>query len=243
MKLDLPPMGRRPDAEAHTYPFRIGLQASEFIQAAIFLTAFRDEAAGLTVRSTGGLRRVEQQLGLDPASDISAQAWKYLEKYKAVFSKHVFQYTLITMRSHWDWYVSRLGVFVEFCRDHVPSPRLSNTEKQRLGRIGFRPIGEQAELLSKATGITFGFKPETIEQAKEMSRVRNLGVHNRWEVDAYYRANHSSSRAWEVGELREFDAEELQRWHAALVELVNVTGIEVAKVYRDAPDFDARAPG
>ena len=100
------------------------------------------------------------------------------------------------------------------------------------------PIDEQTEILSKSTGIAFRFASETVDLAKEMSMVRNLGTHIRWEVDAYYRANTSSTRTWEVGELREFDAGELQKWHAALIDLINATSIEVAKVYRDVPDFD-----
>jgi hypothetical protein len=124
MKIDLPSMKRQPDAQAHMYPFQIGLQTSRFIQATIFLTAFSDAATGITVRSIGGIRRVEEQLGLDPTSDVSTEAWRYAEEYKAVLSKHVFQNTLITMRSHWDWYVSRLGLFVEFGRGHVAGPAL-----------------------------------------------------------------------------------------------------------------------
>ncbi len=237
MKIQLPPLGQRESAEANDYPFRIGLQTQKFMQAAIFLTAFQDEAAGLTVRSPGGVRRVEEKLGLGADSRVAADAWKYLGDFKPVLSKHVFQNTLITMRSHWDWYVSRLGSFVEFGREHVPGPSLSKQEQRSLGRIGFRPIDEQTEILAKASGTTFTFKPKTIELAREMSMVRNLGVHNRWEVDSYYSENTQTDRNWELGELRYFDRDELGTWHSAIIDLIHATTIEVAKTYRDAPEF------
>jgi len=243
MKIELPSMSILPGVktQAHQYPFQIGRQAAEFIQASVFMGAFSDEAVAGVVRLPGGPSRVELRLGLDAAS--TAQAWRYLEKYEAVLSRHLFHNTLITIRSHWDWYISRLGLFVEFGRQHAASPELSSRKRQLLRKIGFRPIGEQTDIISEATGLSFGFEPATITLVEEMSRVRNLGVHNRWEVDDYYSTKHSSSRAWDIGELREFDADELMSWHQALLDMLNVTTVVVAKAYVAAPEFDGHPGG
>ena len=69
-----------------------------------------------------------------------------------------------------------------------------------------------------------------------MTLVRNLGLHNRWEVDEKY-LQFSSTKGLGVGDLRLVEVEELHHWHAALVRLILDLTSAVAIRYVDVPDF------
>jgi hypothetical protein len=69
-----------------------------------------------------------------------------------------------------------------------------------------------------------------------MSYVRNLGLHNRWEVDAFY-LRKTLTAGWNVGEIRVVTIDELKTWVSSLTSLLTETSIPIAKKYFSAPDY------
>lgn len=204
---------------------------------AMFYAAVADVAAGQFIRLPNGLAKLENSLsqsGMDKKE--WDRGWNILEKYMPVFENSVFQNVLVLVRSHWDWYIRQLGRFVAFARVHVPSPALSTKHQKLFDYVDRKEIDEQLSILEGACGVTFCLPNSTMLEVKEMSLVRNLGLHNRWEVDAFYLSKTLSSR-WTVGEIRVVTIQELRSWVSGLTKLLDETSIPIAKKYCSAPDY------
>lgn len=238
MRIDLPTVTKNADAQAHPYPFQISLQTQEFMQGAILHTIFMDVATGQRIRLPNGLAEVEKELvdnGLDPKTN--ADTWAILDKYQSIFSKFAYQNVLISLRSHWDWYIDKLGAFAAFGRDEVGGPQITNSDQRDLESIGFASITKQVNILEKCIGISFQFDSDTLDHAAEMALVRNLGIHNRWEVSEFYLTRTKTTAQWTVGDIRTFGVSDIQDWHQSLIRMINGTSIPVAKHFRDASDY------
>jgi len=98
----------------------------------------------------------QELIKISNKEDVRKLGWKLLEKYKDVFKITVFQNVLVTINSHWDWYIRNLGNFVRFARTCFQSPLLNKTGKSDLNRIGFFSICQQLAILEKSCGISFG---------------------------------------------------------------------------------------
>lgn len=221
-------------AAAHPYPFQVGIQTLEFLQVSVFYASFTDIATGELVRMPGGLSRIEEiftaKLHTKEAYD---EAWKYFKKYLPVFEKAPFQSVLIALNSQWDWYVRKIGEFICF---GGPNQSMSTKSKNDFARLGHLSILKQIEVIEEAAGIQIA--PSTTEKLElnEMSLVRNLGLHNRWEVDGPYLAK-TNRQGLQVGDLRTVDIKELEQWHALLMRLVGDSSKKVAAAYAKAPSF------
>ena len=194
-------------------------------------------ATGEFVRTPGALDRMEaiflERLHTKKTYD---EAWEYLKKYQEIFKKAAFSNVLISFCSHWDWYLRQLSKFIEFGNTHVGGPDLSNSDRKELSRIAYASILRQVELLEKATGCSFGVSQNEREHMHEMTLVRNLGLHNRWEVDEKYLQN-STTQGLAIGELRLIEVDELSAWHADLMHLISQTSMIIAARFVDAPDY------
>src|SRR5690606_27930026 len=114
------------------------------MQATLFHHAFLDIAAGQRVREPGGFSAVENELiknGL--ALESNNQAWALIKKYQEIFNQFVRQNVLVLLRSHWDWYIDKLGAFTVHGRNEIGGPTLSKSEMKNLDRLGFQPIQTQ----------------------------------------------------------------------------------------------------
>jgi len=237
INIPLPEISRTSHSQAHPFPLQIVLQAQEFIQGAIFLAAFGDIAAGEFVRTPGGVDRTEvvmRERGL--AQGVSDEAWRLVRKYKAIFELTVFQSVLFSLNSHWDWYVRRLSEFIRFSRRSVGGSGLSAADEKRLARADHLPLGEQIEVLELGAGAKFALTETERDDLIEMSLVRNLGLHNRWEADDRYLKS-TKKTEFSLGQLRLVSVEELFRWHSLLIKALRVTGSQCAKAFVGAPDF------
>jgi hypothetical protein len=78
---------------------------------------------------------------------------------------------------------------------------------------------------------------DSVECVREMSLVRNIGLHNRWEVDEGYLKQTNSTGLWAVGDIRTVESTELLRWHQDLMNVINATWPPIAERYVDAPAF------
>ena len=76
-----------------------------------------------------------------------------------------------------------------------------------------------------------------MQELVEMSLVRNLGLHNRWEVDERYMARTRRVGSAAIGELRIMSLDELQTWQSLISRVLIRSSSECAQIFKDAPDF------
>jgi hypothetical protein len=237
VKIPLPSVTKAPDAKAHAFPLQIAFQTYEFILGVLFYAMFSDVASGAYVHLPNGLNQLESKLLQEGLSKKEwDRGWKHLQKYMPIFENTVFQNVLILMRSHWDWYIRQLGGFVRFSRNHISSPTLSNKEQKHLDYVDRKEIREQLTILEGACGITFNLPITVMDSIEEMSLVRNLGLHNRWEVDSFYLSKTSMSGC-ELGDIRLIKIDELREWASCLSKIIDGTSFPIAIKYVSAPDY------
>lgn len=237
MKIALPVVSRKPNSQAHPFPIQIALQTQEFIQAVLFHTAFMDIASGEFVRMPDGVKRVEEILRARGLEDsVYSQAWELMRKYQVVFDTYVFQSVLIAFNSHWDWYIRKLAEFIRASRLKIGGHSLSKEDEKRLTRVDRLPLPEQLALIELTIGTNLPLSEAERQELKEMSLVRNLGLHNRWEIDTIY-MKETSKTGFQTGDLRIVNIEELLKWQALLIKLLNSSSVECAKRFNTAPDF------
>ena len=240
IKIDLPNISMAKNAGAHPYPFQIAYQAEQFIQGAIFYASIADISSGNYFRQTNSIEELREQF-IAGGGELSTwdEGWQILDRYKDIFKITVFQNVLVAINSHWDWYIRNLGNFVSFARQYVPGPALSRKEENDLNRIGFLSILNQITILEKGSGIKFGISSNVLEDIKEMTLVRNLALHNRWEIDQIYMDESKIARThdWKVGELRIFAKDELFSWRNSLIRTIKETRENIAIKFGKAPIF------
>lgn len=237
IRIPLPIVSRGSNCRAHPFPIKISIQTMEFIQTSIFYNSLVDLMTGEYLRISNSMEDIKQIMIQDGSSQKEwNKNFSYFEKYKEIYQRQVFQNVLISIRSHWDWYIRKIGEFVIFARGHVCSASLSRKKNDKLKRLAFLSIQDQLEVLQEACDIKINIDSKDINLLVEMSLVRNLGLHNRWEVDQYY-VNKSEYCNWSEGELRLFDSLELFEWHKSLIKAVKNSGLAVAECFTDVPDY------
>lgn len=237
MKVELPKVDSKPEAKAHKFPVQIAYQAQEFMQGAIFYYILYDTAASQRIRQSSALGEIEQSLkDKGMSKSLWEEGWSCLEKYHDVFAKNVRQSVLIMLRSHWDWYISHLGAFINKNYPFIYNQKLSNNKQKELLKIGFKEITQQIDILRNTIGLEIHLDDETLGHVREMSLVRNLGLHNRWEVDQFY-LDATKSKGWNIRDIRIFEISELELWHSALVKLINESWKPVAIQFNGSPEY------
>jgi hypothetical protein len=235
--ISLPTIQQSVDAQAHPFPIQIAYQTQEFLQGALFHATFTDIAAGEFFQQPNGVEHIEKIMlskGILPGT--SDEAWRILLKYQSIFSGVVFQSVLVSLCSHWDWYIRRLAEFIRFARDHAGGPALSKDESRSLERADRLSLEDQVRTITAATGVDLRLSSDELEALGEMALVRNLGLHNRWEVDATYLTKTRTVGIAE-GDLRTVTSVELLRWHQLLIHVLSRSSLEIAKLYRSAPEY------
>jgi len=241
-RVPLPKVVIQKDAKAHPFPYQIALQTQEYMQGVIMCFICADRAAGEFVRLPNGLNMLKAILLKDGMQEQDWESgWSYLEKYRKLFQGVVFQNVLIVIRSCWDWYVTKLAEFIIFVHENNTDEVLSPKDRKRLQRITHPEIIDQISILERICNLDFRVSKETKLYIKEMSLVRNLGLHNRWEVDQDYLGKTFEYNRWQLGDIRTFDIRELKLWHVSLIDLINKTCKPVAIQYISAPPYPPEA--
>lgn len=237
IRIPLPDFVRSQDAKIHPYPYIIGIQTLEFMQGSIFYASIMDVASGAYIRLPDGMENLERLVTekLDSQNTYD-EAWRILEKYQVVFEKTIFQSVLIAMNSHWDWYARRLIDFIVFSRLDLNYPELEKVVQKKLERFSSLPIGEQLEVIQIAAGVILSITEGEKTELQEMVLVRNIGLHNRWEIDKRY-LERTSRNGYQLGEVRTFEAKELNGWHQVFIKIVHKTSMEVARAFVRTPDY------
>jgi hypothetical protein len=237
-KIPLPSVSKSSDSSAHAFPFQVGLQAQEFIQGTMYYVAFQDIAAGEFVRLHDGTGQVEALMlvhGLN--KDASDQAWKILGKYLDVFKSSALQNVLISFCSHWDWYIRKISDFIQNTYFEVFHTALSNSDIKQLERADHLSLPDQIHLIERLCKIDLETTELELNTLREMSLVRNIGLHNRWEIDSKYLSK-SITKDFQLGHLRKIEISELTIWHSLLINIINKSSIAIAKKFNGARDFE-----
>lgn len=237
MRISLPNVSCAKDAKAHSFPIQIAYQTQELIQTEIFHAVFADVATSQRVRQPNAINEIEKVLLAEGMpKDSYENGWAYLEEYQD-FLKHNFRRNvLITVRSHWDWYIGHLGRFIMKNYINVFDVPLNKKIEKEIKRIGFNEITKQIKLLEQVAEINIPVSNTVKEAVKEMSLVRNLGLHNRWEVDQFY-LDTTSTNGWSVRELRLFNIPELEKWQGAMITLINSSWKPIAIKFIECPEY------
>ena len=240
-RIPLPKVVMQKDAKAHPFPYQIALQTEELMQGAIFWFICADEAAGEFIRLPNGLNMLQASLSKAGMKDREWKSgWNYLNKYKNLFQSVLFQNVLIVIRSYWDWYITKLVEFIIFARKNTGDALMGNTLK-RLQRITYSEILKQVSIVEQACKLDFQVSEKTKQNIREMSLVRNLGLHNRWEVDQTYLSKTSEHTQLQIGDIRAFDSKELNQWHTSLIDLIGKTCKPVAVQYVSVQTYPPEA--
>jgi hypothetical protein len=233
-----PQVSRGANSSAHPYPYTLGLRAQTYLTGSTFYLVLVNEAMRQYVRSVPepylGLKAAFESYGVSGSAwDIN---WKSFQAYLQAFPEPVFQNALFAMLMHWDRYIAKLGEFIVFGRSHVKCPTLTRKDEKRLRQIGFQPIHDQLSLVEAAAAGNLNLDPRVLERITELSLVRNLGMHNEWEVDQHYLGRTIQTK-WQLGDTRSVEVGELIQWRDAINVAIGSTAKVTAKSFASAPDF------
>jgi hypothetical protein len=242
-RIPLPSYTRKPGSPVHPFPYQVSMRAIEFLQAATFYPAFLDAVAGLYRDSNKDMMEKLRQLFV--AGGMSQDNWEIsvdcLTKYMQYLPSPVMQAAVVEGLSHWDWYVGKLGKFIEFARQHGPKPIMSSAMERKLPSVSLHSFSDQINVLEEASGNAIKITDAFINDVNEMVLVRNLGVHCQWEVTAHYLKS-TKTIGWSIGDVREVSPSELEVWRDALYSIISDTSRHFAQMYAKVPDFDPYAP-
>lgn len=223
--------------QKHVYPVKIALRAQRLIQGSLFYDVFVDTAAGQYVRTVPNPERKIKDFLINNggwSEETYETSWTCFEGYVKEFPNPIHQHAVYSMISHWDWFISNLRKFIDFAEKSL-SPE-KRTDKDLL-KLNFKPFAKQIEIVKKETDIPLVIDSATLDLIEEMDLVRNLGMHNEWEVDETYLQKTKMSR-FKLGNKRIFDIPEITRWHSAFLQLISALASETAARYAQVPKFE-----
>lgn len=224
------------DQLKHLYPMRLALRAHRLIQGTLFYNVMADTTIGLYFSEgvSSIIKLKEKLISSGLTEETYELSWSCFEEYISEFKNPIFQHAVYSIISHWDWYVSNLGKFVYFAEKHLsPHKKLDND----LLKLSTKPFAKQIEILQIQSGVTLEIEGESLDLIEEMHLVRNLGLHNQWEVDATYLKN-SKNKDFEMGMKRLVETPELEKWNSAFIKLVLESSSRFAIHYADVPKYE-----
>lgn len=223
--------------QKHLYPLKIALRAQRLIQGSLFYDIFVDTATGQYVRTVPNAERTIKSFLIDNAGwseETYETSWACFEDYLKEFQSPIHQHAVYSMISHWDWFISNLGKFIDFAEKSL-SPE-KELDKDLL-KLNFKPFTKQIEIVKKETGISLTIDNDTFDLVEEMDLVRNLGMHNEWEVDETY-LKKTKTRRFKPGDKRVFDIPEITKWHSSFLQLIDILASEIAVHYAQVTKYD-----
>jgi hypothetical protein len=230
-------MNTGPNSKKHPYPLKIALRAQCLIQGSLFYSVFADMATGQYVRNVPDAERIIKDLLIDGcgwSEETYIISWDCFESYLKEFQNPILYHTIYTIISHWDWYVSSLGKFINYAEKQNSPEKQTNKD---LLKLSHRPFTKQIEIIKNETGILLNVDNDTLDLVEEMHLVRNLGMHNEWEIDDIY-LKYTKTKNQKLGEKRIFGFAEMTKWHFAFVQLIGKLSSEIAICYAQVPRYE-----
>lgn len=222
--------------QKHLYPLKIALRAQRLIQGSLFYDVFVDTATGQYVRTVPDPERTIKDILISNAEwseETYETSWGCFVDYLKEFQSPIHHHAVYSMVSHWDWFILNLGKFIGFAEKSI-SPE-KRTDKD-LDKLNSRPFKDQIKIVKNTTGISLDIDDNTLDLVEEMHLVRNLGMHNEWEVDDKYLEKTKTDR-FKSGDKRIFEISELTKWHFAYRQLIGVLASEIAVRYAHVPKY------
>lgn len=223
--------------QKHLYPLKIALRAKRLIQGSLFYDVFMDTSTGLYVRTVPNPEKTIKDFLINNegwSEETYETSWGCFKDYLKEFQSPIHQHVVYSMVSHWDWFISNLGKFIDFAERSI-SPE-KQTDKDLI-KLNFKPFTNQIEIVKKETGISLNIDENTLELIEEMDLVRNLGMHNEWEVDDLYLKKTKTS-CFKSGNKRIFEIPEITKWHTVYLQLIGALASEIAICYAQVPKYE-----
>jgi hypothetical protein len=229
-------MSSASNSQQHLYPLKIALRAQRLIQGSLFYDVFLDTAAGQYVRIVPNAERtIKTIMAKDGINEETYEtSWSCFENYLREFQNPIYHHTVYSIISHWDWYVSNLGKFIGFGEKYMSPEKQINKD---LLKLSFKPFTKQIEIIKNETGILLNTDNGVLDLVEEMHLVRNLGMHNEWEVDDTY-LKYTKTKNLKLGAKRIFEIAEVTKWHSAFLQLIDTLSSEIAIHYAQAPKYE-----
>jgi len=216
----------------HPYPIQIANQTVEFIRATWFNIFLTDAMAELYTDSNPERWKddVFSRLKEKGIEESAIQpGWDSLINYMEFFRHANVHSAVIALCSHWDWFIRNLGDFIiEFMASK------NSSSNSNLKNIGMRFILEQIKTIETSLSIKFTIDEADKDILKLASQTRNIGIHNRWEVDDRYLQ--SNSDKWKLGEIRIINSDELKNWGEAFIRCIDEIAYKVALTTKQYPE-------
>ena len=219
------------------YPLKIALRAQRLIQGSLFYDVFVDTATGQYVKIIPNSESAIKDFLINKAGwneETYETSWSCFEDYLKEFQNPIFHHTVYSIISHWDWYISNLGKFIDFAEKYIVPEKQRNKD---LLKLNFKPFIKQIEVIKNETGILLNIESITLDLVEEMHLVRNLGMHNEWEADDTY-LKYTKTKNMKLGDKRKFEIVEMTQWHYAFSQLISVLSSEIAILYAQAPKYE-----
>lgn len=220
----------------HIYPLKIALRAQRLIQGSLFYDVFVDTATGQYVTIVPDAEKTIKDLLIKGgwSEETYETSWACFENYLKEFQSPIFQHTVYSIISHWDWYVSNLGKFINFAEKYISPEKETNKD---LLKLSFKPFIKQIEIIKNQTGILLKMDNGAIDLVEEMHLVRNLGMHNEWEVDDTY-LKYSKTKNLKPGAKRILEKAEMTECHSAFLQLIGSLSSEISIHYAQVPKYE-----
>ncbi|PJZ95026.1 hypothetical protein [Leptospira meyeri] len=132
-----------------TYPFQIGLQTLEIVNANLFYTIFTDTAASLQVKKENGINEIYLKMKLDGASDENIEKGKgYFKSYEIILKSSIYMRFLTEMVAQWEYFLNQMQKFMQL------NIHLINTEILNNSLLTFFRTHFYAAFNSNSSGLT-----------------------------------------------------------------------------------------
>ncbi len=225
------------NSQKHLYPSKIAQRAQRLIQGALFYDVFTDTAAWLYAKTNDNAEQTVKDSLINKdgwTEETYETSWDCFRSYLEEFQNPIYHHTVYSIISHWDWYISNLGKFIDFAEKYISPEKETNKD---LLKLNFKPFTTQIEIIKNETGILLNIDSDTLDLVEEMHLVRNLGMHNEWEVDDTY-LKKTKTKNLKLGDKRIFEIAEMTKWHSAILQLIGILSSEIAIRYAQAPKYE-----
>src|SRR5262245_35804356 len=244
IRIELPEVELKEGVRAHIFPLQIGEQVKEMIRATETHLSLTGRAVETMWQNEEWTKIVFQEESKVYSQESFRLGFQTMIKYAPLFESYIRQHAVIFLVSEWDWYVTKL---MQFLRRSWKMEEWGGKTKRPQGFKKDKTVSEiEADVrrIQNLCGVSeWPFDPRVVEQWNELSLVRNLGIHHRWEVNRHYLKASMWREYWYPGDLRIPIEDEVVTWIDCVKDAVNNTSVWAAKRFADAPAYHGLAEG
>ena len=231
--IGLPPLPSKAEVNIpmgeHPYPHRLAQYVREMILAQYTYHRAKIAAMQALEKCPDGLKQlqIELKVGLDGGlrEDVFRDHWQFEQRFQGMRRVWDNQAIVVLWSSAWDWFIRQL---IEF----VTKAELARGREVKYQKIVYAPFKEQIAWLDRLCNSSIPGQ-QSLDAVDEMICVRNLGLHNAWEVDRKYLHQHRGG-SFQLGQIRAVKSDELLNWQRGILAVLDHYASAVAKRFSDA---------